>query len=75
MTQHPSSSSETQPTDWSRHTLGDEYEVEQSDRRAGHDYLPMDVWVDPGDQGKHFDATSVAQRLTRRRRRHSPGRH
>lgn len=34
-------------TDWSLYSLDDEAEMERLDREAGHDYLPMDVYVDP----------------------------
>jgi hypothetical protein len=55
-------------TDWSLHTLEDEAELEELDRRAGHDYLPMDVYVDPVEQRAHFAAAAVVGRLTRMHR-------
>jgi len=41
-----------------------EAELEKSDRQAGHDYLPMDVFVDPGAIKEHFQVSSICCRRT-----------
>ena len=43
-------------------SLKDEAEAEQLDRQAGHDYVPMDVFVDPGTMKEHFQASSISSR-------------
>jgi hypothetical protein len=48
---------------WSRHSLHDEAELVVSDRRAGHDYLPMDVYVDSAERRLHFSAWAVLERF------------
>ncbi|MGB5830556.1 MAG: hypothetical protein WBG92_01000 [Thiohalocapsa sp.] len=52
--------------EWSRYTLHDEAELEQSDRRAGHDYLPMDIDVGSQERREHFSALAVLKRLRKR---------
>jgi hypothetical protein len=59
-------------TDWSLYSLAGEAESERLDREAGHDYLPMDVYVDPRVMEEHFQASSIR---ARRRRIHSSKRH
>ncbi len=49
--------------EWSRHTLHDEAELEQSDRRADHDYVPMDIDVGFEERREHFSALAVLNRL------------
>jgi hypothetical protein len=44
--------------------------MEALDRRAGHDYVPMDLYIDPGERREHFASSPVARRL-RRFHRHS----
>lgn len=57
--------------DWSRHTLKDEEELEERDRREGHDYIPMDLYIDRAERHAHFSASVVLARL-RRTGRSSP---
>jgi len=51
------------------HTKGILYllegELETQDREAGHDYLPMDVFIGPLTIKKHFQESSIRNRLTR----------
>jgi hypothetical protein len=54
-----------QRLEWFRHTLDDEAELEELDRRAGHDYVPMDVYVDPAEREEHFSASAILKRLRR----------
>lgn len=37
-----------------------EAELEKLDRQAGHQYLPMDVYIDP--KTEHFHASSIRNR-------------
>ena len=39
-------------------------ELEKLDRQAGHDYVPMDVFVNPRVIKQHFDASSIRARWT-----------
>ena len=50
---------------WSLHELSDETELEERDRRTGHDYVPMDLYVDPGERSEHFAASRILKRLKR----------
>ena len=47
---------------WTLLSLKDEAEAEKLDRQAGHDYVPMDVFVDPGTMKEHFLASSISTR-------------
>ena len=59
-------------TDWSLYSLDDEAKMERLDREAGHDYLPMDVYVDPRTVKEHFQDSSIRARW---RRIHPSARH
>ena len=39
-----------------------ESELENLDRRAGHQYLPMDVYINPTTEEEHFHASSIRDR-------------
>jgi hypothetical protein len=65
---HSEASTEGDQRDWSRHTLGEDAELEEADRRQGHDYVPMDLYVDNGDRREHFAAWAILERLRRVRR-------
>ena len=43
----------------------DESELENLDRQAGHQYLPMDVFVDSKTMDEHFHASSIRRRWTK----------
>ena len=62
----------TGQTDWSLYSLDREAELERLDREAGHDYLPMDVFVDPRSVKEHFQDSSIRARW---RRIHPSARH
>jgi len=53
------------------HTNGTLYslegELEKLDRELGHDYVPMDVFIDPQTVKEHFKESSVRARLRRAR--------
>jgi hypothetical protein len=36
-----------------------EAELEDFDRRVGHEYVPMDVFIDPGTMKQHFQMASL----------------
>ena len=42
--------------------LKSESELEYLDRRAGHEYIPMDVYIDPNTIEEHFHAASIRNR-------------
>ena len=42
--------------------LKGESELEYLDRRAGHEYIPMDVYIDPNTMEEHFHAASIRKR-------------
>jgi hypothetical protein len=44
-----------------------EAELESLDRRAGHQYIPMDVYITPGTMREHFQASSIRSRWIRMR--------
>ena len=43
-------------------SLKGESELENSDRQAGHQYIPMDVYIDPKTMEEHFQTTSIRSR-------------
>jgi len=52
-------------TDGSLYSLEGEADLERSDRDAGRDYLPMDVFVDLRTVKEHFQDEAVRVRRTR----------
>lgn len=52
-------------TDRSLYSLDGEAEMEGLDREAGHDYLPMDVYIDPRTVKEHFQNSSIRARWRR----------
>jgi len=51
--------------DRSVYSLEGEAELEQLDRQAGQDYLPMDVYVDTRTVKQHFQDSSIRARWMR----------
>jgi hypothetical protein len=51
-------------TDWTLHSLKSEAELEKLDRQAGHEYVPMDVFIDPRTMKEHFQDSSIRSRWT-----------
>ena len=47
-------------------SLDVEMELAESDQRIGHEYLPMDIYVDPITIERHFQVASVYARIHRR---------
>jgi hypothetical protein len=41
------------------YSLEVEAELEASDRRAGHEYVPMDVFINPRTMKQHFQISSL----------------
>jgi hypothetical protein len=52
-------------TDRSLYSLDGEAEMEGLDREAGHDYFPMDVYVDPRTVKEHFQDSLIRARWKR----------
>lgn len=63
--QNPISFTSRDHTGWSLLSLESEAEMEKLDREAGHDYLPMDLFVDPRTRKQHFQESSVRARWTK----------
>ena len=49
--------------DWTLYSLEMEAEVEKLDRESGHDYVPMDVFIDPRTMKEHFQESPIRARL------------
>jgi hypothetical protein len=64
-TMHPITCTSRDHKDRSLYSLEGEAELEQLDRQAGHDYLPMDVYVDPRTVKEHFQDSSIRVRWRR----------
>jgi len=47
---------------WPIFSIEVESELEKLDREAGHDYVPMDIFIDPKTIEEHFQATSIRAR-------------
>ena len=52
-------------TDGVLNCLKGESKMENSDRQAGHQYLPMDVYIDSKTMDEHFHASSIHRRWTK----------
>ena len=52
-------------TYWSMHSAEVEAELGKLDRQAGHQYVPMDVYLDPGTINEHFHVSSICDRWSR----------
>ena len=52
-------------TDGVLNCLKAESELENLDRQAGHQYLPMDVYIDSKTMDEHFHASSIHRRWTK----------
>ena len=48
---------------WALYSLETEAEVEKLDREIGHDYVPMDVFIDPRTIKEHFQESPIRARL------------
>jgi len=49
-------------TVWTRHSLEEKFE--KLDREADHDYVPMDLFIDPRTMQEHFQESAVRARVT-----------
>ena len=47
---------------WTRYSV--KGQLEKLDREADHDYVPMDVFIDPRTMKEHFQESSIRARLT-----------
>ena len=52
-------------TDGVLNCLEGKSELENLDRQAGHQYLPMDVYIDSKTMDEHFHASSIRRRWTK----------
>ena len=43
-------------------------ELEHLDRTAGHEYVPMDVYIDPNTIEEHFHSASIRNRSLKERK-------
>jgi len=48
--------------DWTDFTLKEQADLERQDRRLGHEYIPMDIYVDLWGVIEHFQASSICPR-------------
>jgi hypothetical protein len=53
-------------TDWILDSFKGVSELEKLDRQSGHQYIPMDVYVDPKTIKEHFQASSIRNRWDRK---------
>ena len=51
--------------EWTLYSLETEAEVEKLDREIGHDYVPMDVFIDSRTMKEHFQESPIRARLKR----------
>ena len=63
--QNPIDCTSRDQNDWSLHSLEVEAELVKLDRQAGHEYVPMDVFVDPRTMKEHFQDSSIHARWSR----------
>jgi hypothetical protein len=63
--QDPSTRIGTDQADGVLNCLTGESELENIDRQAGHQYLPMDVYIDSKTMDEHFHASSIHRRWTK----------
>jgi len=63
--QNPIDRTSRDQNDWSLHSFEVEAELEKLDRQAGHDYVPMDVFVDARTRKEHFQSSSIRSRWSR----------
>lgn len=61
--QNPINSTSRHYTRWPLYSLKDSTELEKLDREADHEYVPMDVFVDPRTMMEHFQESSIRARL------------
>jgi hypothetical protein len=62
--QEPISGSGEGDSDVPLHSLKTTAALEELDRRAGREYVPMDVFVDPESRNAHFRACVICARRT-----------
>ncbi len=63
--QNPIDCTRRDQNDWYLYSLEVEAKLETVDREAGHEYVPMDVFVDPWTIKEHFQESSVHTRWSR----------
>ena len=63
--QNPIDCTSRDQNDWSLHSIEVEAELEKLDRQAGHDYVPMDLFVDPRTRKEHFQSSSIRARWSK----------
>jgi hypothetical protein len=63
--QNPIDCTARNQNDWFLHSCDVEAELEKLDRQAGHEYVPMDLFVAPETRKEHFESSSVSARWSR----------
>ena len=63
-TQHSTVCTSRDHTDRSLYSVQAKAELEMLDRQIGREYLPMDVFVGPEEEKKHFHISSIRARRT-----------
>ena len=61
-TQHSTLCTSICQTDWVCYSYRGKSELEKSDNQSAHQYIPMDVYVDPQTINEHFQASSIQNR-------------
>ena len=61
-TQPSTSSTGMCQTDWNLYSRRDKSVLEKAGSPSAHQYIPMDVYVDPQTIAEHFQASSVHDR-------------
>jgi hypothetical protein len=65
--QHSAGCAGKEHTCWILDSIKCPAEPEKPDRQSGHQYIPMDVYVDPKTKKKHFQASSIRKRRAKKK--------
>jgi len=65
-TQHSTICSGMCQTDWVLDSFKGKSELEKLDNQSAHQYIPMDVYVDPQTINEHFQASSIHKRWAKK---------
>jgi len=63
-TQHSAVCTGMGQTDWVLYSCRGESVPEKTGNKSAHQYIPMDVYVDPQTINEHFQASAIHNRLT-----------
>jgi hypothetical protein len=62
VTQHSTICADMCQTEWAFTSYKGKSELEKLDNQSAHQYIPMDVYVDPQTINEHFHASSIQNR-------------